>query len=257
LQNIPIRTDVGRDVRKAFVAPESFMLVTADYSQIELRLLAHLSRDPALIDAFQHDADIHTAVAAQVHGKDPKDVTRDERSGAKMVNFGIVYGITAFGLARRLKIEQSKAAEIIDGYKRRFAGITTFLQECVEQAKAKGYVTTILGRRRPISDISSSNPSRRALAERLAINSVVQGSAADLIKLAMVNIQRGLDAQSQPFLKHARMLLQIHDELVFEAKEASAPLVRDWVVAEMQDAMKLLVPLKADAGLGKTWFEDE
>lgn len=262
LQNIPIRTDVGRDIRKAFIAPPGRVLVTADYSQIELRLLAHLSRDPALIEAFKQGEDIHTAVAAQIAGKAPKDVTREERSGAKMVNFGIVYGITAFGLARRLKIDQTKAAEIIDGYKRRFAGITTFLQECVAQAQAKGYVTTILGRRRPIPDIESTNPSKRALAERLAINSVVQGSAADLIKLAMVQIERDLQAArnptkdtAAPSLSETLMLLQIHDELVFEASEEHAKSVQAFVTHRMENAMTLLVPLKADSSIGKNWYE--
>lgn len=269
LQNIPIRTDVGRDIRKAFIAPPGRVLVTADYSQIELRLLAHLSRDPALIEAFKQGEDIHTAVAAQIAGKAPKDVTREERSGAKMVNFGIVYGITAFGLARRLKIDQTKAAEIIDGYKRRFAGITTFLQECVAQAQAKGYVTTILGRRRPIPDIESTNPSKRALAERLAINSVVQGSAADLIKLAMVQIEQDLTrARSLPpggragegladraALRGALMLLQIHDELVFETPEEHAKTVQTFVTHRMENAMTLLVPLKADSSIGKNWYE--
>lgn len=285
LQNIPIRTEVGRDIRKAFVAPKGRILVTADYSQIELRLLAHLSRDPALIDAFQHDADIHTAVAAQIAGKDPNYVTKEERSGAKMVNFGIIYGITAFGLARRLKIDNKKADEIITGYKRRFSGITTFLQECVEQAKAHGYVATILGRRRPIPDIESNNPSKRALAERLAINTVVQGSAADLIKLAMVNIQRDsrdiwagdklpkgqiaklpkqgsesdldrrFDVSKFNALPHFLMLLQIHDELVFECDEHDAPKVREFVVKEMEQAMTLSVPLKADSSTGRSWFE--
>jgi DNA polymerase-1 len=259
LQNIPIRSDVGREIRRAFVAAPGHVLVTADYSQIELRLLAHLSNDPALIDAFQHDADIHTAVAAQIHGVKPADVTREQRSGAKMVNFGIVYGITAFGLARRLKIPTGDAAEIINGYKKRFAGITTFLQECVEQAKANGYVTTILGRRRPIPDIESSNPSRRALAERLAINSVVQGSAADLIKLAMVTIERELHPRTGTSALHdtqdIRMLLQIHDELVFEAPESRADEVKAFVQQRMQNAMSLKVPLKADASVGRNWFE--
>ncbi|HYE03026.1 MAG TPA: DNA polymerase I, partial [Phycisphaerales bacterium] len=173
LQNIPIRTDVGREVRRAFVAPPGRLLVAADYSQIELRLLAHLSRDPALSEAFATDQDIHTAVAAQIHGVPQEQVTRAQRGGAKMVNFGIVYGITAYGLARRLGIGEKEAAEIIDAYKRRFSGITTFLHECVEQARRFGYVETMLGRRRPIPGIDDRNPSRRALAERTAINSVV------------------------------------------------------------------------------------
>jgi DNA polymerase-1 len=267
LQNIPIRTDVGREIRKAFIAAPGQVLVTADYSQIELRLLAHLSNDPALIDAFHHDADIHTAVAAQIHGIKPEQVSREQRNGAKMVNFGIVYGITAFGLARRLKIATGEAAEIINGYKKRFAGITTFLQECIEQAKAKGHVTTILGRRRPIPEIESSNPSRRSLAERLAINSVVQGSAADLIKLAMVKIESELHPAPDTTLvtpRHTnaitnaieiRMLLQIHDELVFEVPESRADEVKLFVSDRMQNAMSLKVPLKADASVGRNWFE--
>ncbi|MCC6970007.1 MAG: DNA polymerase I [Phycisphaerales bacterium] len=269
LQNIPIRTDIGRDIRKAFIAPAGRVLVTADYSQIELRLLAHLSRDPALIEAFQRDEDIHTAVAAQIHSIAPSCVTREQRSGAKMVNFGIVYGITPFGLARRLGIDNTKAAEIIDGYKRRFAGITTFLEECVEQARRFGYVETMLKRRRLIPDIESTNPQRRALAERTAINSVVQGSAADLIKLAMVDLHKHFAAASPgEFFGEASgeqrgedrrvlMLLQIHDELVFEAPEELAESVRDTVVRRMEQAMTLRVPLKADAHIGRNWYESK
>jgi DNA polymerase-1 len=259
LQNIPIRTEVGREIRRAFIAPEGRVLVTADYSQIELRLLAHLSRDPALIEAFKQGVDIHTAVAAQIAGVPIEQVTKDQRAGAKMVNFGIVYGITSFGLARRLKIEERAAHEIITGYKKRFAGITTFLQECVEQARRDGFVTTMLGRRRPIPDVDSRQPARRALAERLAINSVVQGSAADLIKLAMVDLHQRLmaarnDAASP--LHGTLMLLQIHDELVFECPTDRAQAVTDIVVDRMEHAMELSVPLKADAGWGRSWFDD-
>jgi DNA polymerase-1 len=254
LQNIPIRTEVGREIRKAFIAPPGKVLVTADYSQIELRLLAHLSQDPALIEAFHEGVDIHTAVAAQIHRTTPDRVTKDQRNGAKMVNFGIVYGITAYGLARRLKVPEKEAAAIIDGYKRRFSGITTFLQECIDQARAKGYVETMLKRRRPIPDVDSNQPARRALAERLAINSVVQGSAADLIKLAMVNIHREMSAPgfATPGVK---MLLQIHDELVFEAPESAAEEVRAFIVSRMESAMKLAVPLRADSSIGRNWFE--
>jgi len=255
LQNIPIRTDVGREIRRAFIAPPGHVLITADYSQIELRLLAHLSRDPALIQAFHEGQDIHTAVAAQIHNILPSEVTREQRGGAKMVNFGIVYGITSYGLARRLNIHEKQAAEIILGYKRRFSGITTFLQECVEQARRFGYVQTMLGRRRPITDTDSNNPSRRALAERLAINSVVQGSAADLIKLAMVDLHRRLTTNPVPDLAGVRMLLQIHDELVFEAPEEIAPAARDIIVHRMEQAMTLTVPLKADAYIAKNWHE--
>ncbi len=253
LQNIPIRTDMGRDIRKAFVAAPGCVLVSADYSQIELRLLAHLSQDAALIEAFRLDQDIHTAVAAQINSVPLADVTREMRSGAKMVNFGIVYGITAFGLARRLGIGNGEADAIITGYKQRFPGITTFLQQCVSQALANGYVETMLGRRRPILDIESSNPSRRALAERMAINSVVQGSAADLIKLAMVDLQDQMNRGAAPM--GLKMLLQIHDELVFECPESSAEAAMTLITTRMERAMSLSVPLKADAGAGHNWYE--
>ncbi len=248
LQNIPIRTDIGRDIRKAFVADAGNVLVSADYSQIELRLLAHLSRDPALIAAFHAGQDIHTAVAAQIHGVGLEQVTREQRNGAKMVNFGIVYGITPFGLARRLGCSNTQAEEIITGYKKRFAGITTFLQECIDHADRFGYVKTMLGRRRPIPDIRSNIPARRGLGERTAINSVVQGSAADLIKLAMVELQGNPPART-------RMLLQIHDELVFESPEADAPVAAREIASVMERAMTLSVPLKVDARWGKSWYE--
>ena len=256
LQNIPIRTDVGRDIRRAFVAEPGHVLITADYSQVELRLLAHLSQDPALIEAFRRDEDIHTAVAAEIHGVAASEVTREQRSGAKMVNFGIVYGITPFGLARRLKVPQEQAAAIIDGYKRRFSGITTFLQECVEMARSKGYVDTMLKRRRLIPDVQSSNPAKRALAERLAINSVVQGSAADLIKLAMVRLHRRIrEARRGDALFGTRMLLQVHDELVFETPVDAAQDAMREVVEGMERAMDLRVPLRVDAHAGRSWFE--
>lgn len=260
LQNIPIRTDVGREIRKAFVAAPGHVLISADYSQIELRLLAHLSQDPGLVAAFHSGADIHTEVAAQIHGIPPERVTKEQRSGAKMVNFGIVYGITAYGLARRLNIANDAAADIIAGYKKRFAGITTFLEECIQQARRHGYVETMLKRRRIIPDIESTNPSRRALAERTAINSVVQGSAADLIKLAMVDLYRVFPHEGSgvgPRPRGVKMLLQIHDELVFEAPHESALAARDIIVDRMQRAMTLSVPLVADAGIGKNWFEEE
>lgn len=265
LQNIPIRTDVGREIRKAFLAPPGRTLITADYSQIELRLLAHLSRDPNLIEAFMTGQDIHRQVAAQIHNVPLEAVTKDQRNSAKMVNFGIVYGVTPYGLARRLNIGDKEAAGIIDGYKRRFAGITTFLQECVDQARRFGYVETMMKRRRPITDIESSNPSMRSLAERVAINSVVQGSAADLIKLAMVDLHgrvaeefgRELDPGSKAGAERplVRMLLQIHDELVFECPGPLAERALALIVERMECAMSLTVPLRADAHVGKTWFE--
>ncbi len=280
LQNIPIRTEVGREIRRAFVADSGNVLVSADYSQIELRLLAHLSKDPALIEAFHNDEDIHTTVAAQLANIRPEEVSKPQRSAAKMVNFGIVYGITPFGLARRLGVSNTEATTIIEGYKRRFAGITTFLQECVSQAKSHGFVETMLGRRRMIPDIESANPQRRALAERTAINTVVQGSAADLIKLAMVDIHRDLMAAREQSgqeagrdgvaqinaLKQVKMLLQIHDELVFEAPEAVARAVKAFVVERMEAAgrtwkfadgraLELSVPIRVDASIATNWFE--
>ena len=256
LQNIPIRTDVGREIRKAFIAPPGRVLITADYSQIELRLLAHLSQDPALIEAFKRDEDIHAQVAAQIHNVPIEQVTKEHRNGAKMVNFGIVYGITPFGLARRLGVSNAVAEEIIRGYKLRFSGISTFLEECIAQAKRHGYVETILKRRRPIPDIESNVPSHRAFAERTAINSVVQGSAADLIKLAMITLHRDLrQSPKRERGKAPQMLLQIHDELVFECDEGEAEAFMKHAVDRMENAMSLVVPLKVDARAGKNWYE--
>jgi DNA polymerase-1 len=254
LQNIPIRTEIGREIRRAFIAPPGSVLISADYSQIELRLLAHLSRDPALTAAFHEDRDIHAAVAAQIHGVPLDRVTREQRNAAKMVNFGIVYGITPFGLARRLGIDNARAAEIIDGYKRRFAGITTFLQECIDHARRHGWVETMLKRRRPIPDIDSNQPNRRALAERTAINSVVQGSAADLIKLAMVGLFADI-ADGVPSLRNVKMLLQIHDELVIECPAEHAEAARDALVRRMEGAMSLSVPIRVDSTISENWYD--
>lgn len=286
LQNIPIRTEVGREIRRAFVADPGHVLVSADYSQIELRLLAHLSKDPALIEAFLQGEDIHTTVAAQIAGVAADKVTKQQRSAAKMVNFGIVYGITPFGLARRLGVSNTQASEIIDGYKRRFSGITTFLQECIDQAQRLGYVETMLGRRRAIPEIHSTIPARRSLAERTAINTVVQGSAADLIKLAMVEIFRDLrrsassagaggpKAATKPKApapaiappSGLRMLLQIHDELVFECPREVGEQARAYVVHRMEHAaetwtppdgagLNLRVPIRVDASIAENWFD--
>ncbi|MEQ8316926.1 MAG: DNA polymerase I [Phycisphaerales bacterium] len=262
LQNIPIRTEIGREIRKAFVAPRGRVLIAGDYSQIELRILAHLSKDPALIAAFEAGEDIHRAVAAQIHGVEPKDVTREQRDGAKMVNFGIIYGVTAYGLGRRLGIGNTEAGEIIEGYKKKFAGITTFLEECIDQARSQGYVETMLKRRRPITEIDAKNPSRRSLAERMAINSVVQGSAADLIKLAMVDLHARLSPHAahrrdgkKPEVEGVLMLLQIHDELVFEADKKTADEAKQLIVDRMQSAMDLRVPLVVEASVASNWYE--
>ncbi len=253
LQNIPIRTEVGREIRRAFVAAPGNVLVSADYSQIELRLLAHLSEDETLIAAFERGEDIHTTVAADVFGVNPNDVTARQRDSAKMINFGIVYGITPFGLSRRLGGEVSieEAAEIINGYKSRFAGIDKFLQRCVDKARTHGYVETMRKRRRAIPQLDASNPQQRALGERMAINSVVQGSAADLIKLAMIDLYHRLP---EAFPK-VRMLLQIHDELVFEAPAEQDAKVQALVRLRMESAMELRVPLVVQTASSTNWID--
>ena len=253
LQNIPIRTEVGREIRRAFVAAPGNVLISADDSQIELRLLAHLSEDETLIAAFQRGEDIHTTVAADVFGVNPNDVTARQRDSAKMINFGIVYGITPFGLSRRLGDEVSieEAAEIINGYKARFSRIDEFLQRCVDKARTHGYVETMRNRRRSIPQIDASNPQQRALGERMAINSVVQGSAADLIKIAMIDLYRRLP---DAFPK-VRMLLQIHDELVFEAPAEQDAKVQALVQLRMESAMALRVPLVVQTASSTNWID--
>jgi len=252
LQNIPIRTELGREVRKAFIADEGHVLVVADYSQIELRVLAHLSKDPALLDAFREGRDIHTAVAAEVFDTPLDEVTGEQRTRAKVINFGIVYGVTAYGLARRIEgLDNESAATLIADYKARFAGIDAFLAKCVKQASEHGHVETILGRRRIIDQIHDRNPQRRALGERLAINSVVQGSAADLIKVAMVRLHERIERGNLPF----RILLQIHDELVIEAPEDAADNAAAIVADVMEHAMELDCPIKVDSGVGRSWFD--
>jgi DNA polymerase-1 len=254
LQNIPIRTDEGRRIRLAFVPGDAGknVLLTADYSQIELRVLAHFTREPALVKAFELDEDIHRAVAAEVFGVALDQVTRDQRGHAKTINFGIIYGVSAFGLARRIEgLNVHSAGELINAYNKRFPSIQEFFKKCVLDAQNNGYVETILGRRRLIPDINNAVLRQRSGSERMAINSVVQGSAADLIKMAMLNIHRRLKRENRP----SRMLLQVHDELVFETPsehvESEAAMIRQ----EMESAMKLSVPLKVEVGWGKNWYE--
>ncbi len=251
LQNIPIRTEVGRQIRKAFVAEPGHALISADYSQIELRMLAHLSQDAALREAFISDQDIHAAVAARVFHVDPRDVTPEQRVHAKTINFGIIYGVTPYGLARRIEgLDLEGARTLIADYRQRFSGIDAFLKRCIDQALQDGFVTTILGRRREIPQITSRNPNTRNLGERLAINTVVQGSAADLIKLAMVNLHRRILREKLPL----KLLLQIHDELVLEAPQTEAERCAAVVREEMENAMQLDVPLKVEVGIGPDWL---
>ena len=251
LQNIPVRTEIGRQLRRAFRAPEGHKLICADYSQIELRILAHFSEDESLIETFTQDLDIHTAVASQVFEVPTDSVTRELRDKAKTINFGIIYGVSPTGLSRRIKgMRVKEAAALIDDYKTRFPGIDRFLQQCVQEASDHGYVRTLTGRRRAIPEIYATNRSRRSLGERLAINTVVQGSAADLMKAAMVYVQRRIDKDRLPM----KMLLQIHDELVLETPEALASEHAAIVCEEMEKAMSLRVPLRTEAGIGDNWM---
>ena len=252
IQNIPIRSDAGREIRRAFVAgDDDHLLLGADYSQVELRFLAHFSEDAELMKAFLEGLDIHAYVASQIYSMPLEEVGPEQRRVAKTVNFGIVYGQGAFGLARTLRIPQSDARAFIEAYKARYTGLERFLQRCIEEAKSTGSVETILGRRRPIPQVHSRNPNERAQGERLAINTVIQGSAADLIKLAMVHLSERLRREGS----RARMLIQVHDELVLETPKDEAEAVKEMAVEEMAGALELRVPLVVDAALGPNWLE--
>ncbi len=251
LQAIPIRTELGREIRSAFVAEPGCRLVSADYSQVELRILAHVSGEPRLREAFARNEDIHAATAAEVLGKDPAELTKDERNVAKMVNFGIIYGISAFGLSENLEIPREQAQAYIDTYLARFPLVQDFIQRTIEQAERDGYVTTLLGRRRPIPEIRVRNRQTRALGERLAVNSVMQGTAADIIKVAMIRIHDRLREEG----RSARLVLQVHDELLLEAPETETSAVKELVREEMCGAYPLDPPLAVDVGSGDDWNE--
>ncbi len=254
LQNIPIRTPAGRQVRKAFV-PENpdWRLVCADYSQIELRMLAHFSRDPVLVEAFANGVDIHTAVAADVFGVDRQDVDSDMRRVAKAVNFGVIYGQSPYGLAAALGITQDDAARFIDEYFSRYAGVDAFLEQTLVECAKTGYARTILGRRRAIEGLRSERSRNRTMPERTAINTVIQGSAADLIKRAMIRVHDRLERERHP----ARLLLQIHDELVLESPAEAVPSLVTLVKEEMEHALDLDVPLVVDVSIGPNWLDIE
>jgi DNA polymerase I len=252
LQNIPIRTERGQEIRKAFVPRSSdYLLLSADYSQIELRIIAALSQEPGLIEAFRTRTDVHTATAAKVFGVFPELVTSEMRRKAKMVNYGIAYGISAFGLAQRLGIPRKEAAEIIDQYFKQFPGIRKFMDDTMEFTRQHGYAETVTGRRRYLRDITSSNNTIRSSAERNAINAPIQGTAADMIKIAMINVHRELSSEK---LK-TRMLLQVHDELVFDLFAPEEAQVRAIVEDKMRNAIELAVPIEVEIGVGKTWLE--
>ena len=251
LQAIPIRTELGKEIRSAFVAESGSRLLSADYSQIELRILAHVPGEPKLREAFARGDDIHTATAVEVLGKDPAELTSGDRSIAKMINFGIVYGISAFGLSENLEIPREQAQEYIDAYLARFPHVQDFIQRTIEQAKRDGYATSLLGRRRPTPEIRASNRQTRSLGERLAVNFVMQGSNADIIKKSMIAIHRRLRDEG----RGARLVLQVHDELLLEVPEAEIGPVRELVREEMCGAYPLDPPLAVDIGVGDDWSE--
>jgi DNA polymerase I len=249
LQNIPIRTELGRGIRAAFIAEPGHVLLTADYSQIELRLLAHFSRDPLLVEAYRRGDDIHTLTASQVFGVPPLMVTPDHRRQAKVVNFGIVYGLSAFGLSQNLGIEPSEAKQFIANYFEKYSGVRAFIDKTLEEARREMKVKTLFGRVRPIPDINSKNANQRGFAERTAVNTPLQGTAADLIKIAMIRIDAAIREQG---LK-SRMTLQVHDELVFEVPENEVDSMRSLVREHMEKVHALAVPLQVDMGVGPNW----
>jgi DNA polymerase-1 len=251
LQNIPIRTPEGRRVREAFVAPEGWCIASADYSQIELRIMAHLSEDEALLRAFHEGLDVHRATAAEVFGLRPDEVSSEQRRYAKVINFGLIYGMSAFGLAKALGIDNTAARNYIDRYFQRFAGVRRYMDETRQLAKSRGYVETVMGRRLYLPEINSPNGPRRAGAERAAINAPMQGTAADLIKLSMVQVQQMIDRQQ----RRSRIIMQVHDELVFEVPEDEIDWLRQEVPACMAQVAVLKVPLLAEVGVGRNWDE--
>lgn len=252
LQNIPVRTDNGREIRKAFVPRSAdYTLMAADYSQIELRIITHLSQDRHMMDAFNHGLDIHSATAARVFGVDIKEVTKDQRRVAKMVNFGIIYGISTFGLSERLSIPREQAKTIIENYFKEYQGIKTYMSTSVEMAKEKGYAETMLGRRRYLRDINASNSVVRGFAERNAINAPIQGSSADMIKIAMINISRELKQRNM----RSKMILQVHDELIFDAHLDEVDQLRTIVSECMVGALPLSIPVVVEINTGNNWLE--
>jgi DNA polymerase-1 len=252
LQNIPIRTDRGKEIRKAFIArDENHVLISADYSQVELRIIAALSNDTNMIEAFNQGEDIHKATAAKVFNVPISEVSKDMRSKAKAVNFGIIYGQGPFGLAQNLGISRTEAKNIIDAYYAQFSALKEYQQKAVELAREKGYVETVLGRRRFLPDITSSNAVVRSFAERNAVNAPIQGSAADIIKLAMIKIQ---DELLKAKFK-SRMVLQVHDELVFDAEKSEVEALFKLVKDNMESAVKLSVPLEVEIKSAENWLE--
>jgi DNA polymerase-1 len=254
LQNIPIRTARGREIRKAFIPrDQDHLLISADYSQIELRIVASISGDPNMCEAFKQNKDIHTATAAKVFNVEEKDVTKEMRYKAKSVNFGIIYGQGAFGLAENLSISRAEAKEIIENYKKQFPKIQTYMDDMINFAREHGYVQTLMGRKRWLKDINSGNFTVRGYAERNAINSPIQGTAADMIKMAMIKIHQ--EFKENKF--RSKMLLQVHDELVFDAFKEEVEVIKPIIINCMQSALLLPndVPAAAEIGVGENWLE--
>lgn len=251
LQNIPIRTAEGRRIRQAFIAEQGCKLLAADYSQIELRIMAHLSADKSLLDAFAKGLDVHRATAAEVFGVSLEAVTHDQRRAAKAINFGLIYGMSAFGLARQLNVDRRDAQAYVDLYFARYPGVKAYMENTREQARAQGYVETLFGRRLFLPDIQSRNAATRQYAERTAINAPMQGSAADIIKKAMIAVAAWLQTSQ---LK-TKMILQVHDELVFEVPLDELALVQPIITEIMTTAVSLAVPLLVETGIGDNWDE--
>jgi DNA polymerase-1 len=249
LQNIPVRTLEGRRIREAFIAPPGYHIVSADYSQIELRIMAHLSHDANLLAAFSSGEDVHRRTASEIFGIAPEQVTSEQRRYAKVINFGLIYGMSAFGLASQLGVERAAAQQYMDRYFTRHPGVAQYMQRTRESARDKGYVETVFGRRLFMVDIKASNGQRRQAAERAAINAPMQGTAADLIKLAMIAVHRWLTEHEL----HAALIMQVHDELVLEVADAQLGLVTKELPVLMTEVAKLEVPLLVDVGVGPNW----
>ncbi|HQX68682.1 MAG TPA: DNA polymerase, partial [Ottowia sp.] len=249
LQNIPVRTAEGRRIREAFIAPPGHVIVSCDYSQIELRIMAHLSDDAALLQAFHEGMDVHRATASEVFGVAPDQVSSEQRRYAKVINFGLIYGMSSYGLARNLGIDNTAARNYIERYFERYPGVKRYMDDTRQLARKQGYVETVFGRRLQLPEINSPNGPRRQAAERAAINAPMQGTAADLIKMSMVAVQQAIDGQRRA----SRMVMQVHDELVLEVPQAEL----DWVRAELPRLMagvaELKVPLVAEVGVGQNW----
>jgi DNA polymerase-1 len=251
LQNIPIRNEAGRRVRQAFIAGEGNKILAADYSQIELRIMAHLSGDKGLLNAFSEGLDVHRATAAEVFGVGLAEVSSEQRRSAKAINFGLIYGMSAFGLAKQLGVGRNEAQQYIDTYFARYPGVLDYMERTRSQAREQGYVETLMGRRLYLPEINARNGMRRQAAERTAINAPMQGTAADIIKKAMIDVDQWLQSAGL----NARMIMQVHDELVFEVAAADLDALQQGVVERMSAAAELAVPLVADVGVGSNWDE--